>query len=1088
MRKYVLVIGSATLLALVVLLLTLLAEPAKTPTARGVGQVAPPGSDPATFDPGTLNTDPRQRSVRGAQGYRYSHVNERGQLIQIGGETLTPKPQGVSDVTRPWARIHLTPARILEIRAERGSFIAPDRQPRNGEFQGRVVITLFDGPPERPVNLAVDSPDVALHAFLEEARFDLELGQIESDGNVHLTSQRLDFRGKGLSLTYNELQKRIERLEVLHGQQMRLKPSALNRDEKGGDKPGKSATTRPASAANGAPQYYRGQIDQRVRVQGRGIEIEADRLRVIFALGRQGGTNRVFGAAGLLTPLSATPPASPEPAAASTMPTRPLLAASAPPMAAWLTMAQLLITQTTQAVDWPLPVDEPMTQNGPEDTIITWIGPLLVEPEENPPKDLAGPEDTLTELTGRPLRITTYKKDAPAAGNDKGPVQEIITAARFDYLAKSGRIRLEGSSGFPLLLDSIAMGGRLKGSNLVVDQVTGVGSMQGAGSLESSADPQVLPALAPDRQPADGHLPPGLKIRWSDRLDLTFYTRSERRRDDEHDDGQPEVVRLRALRHASFRGEVTVDHPQFAVRADLLALGLDDPAKGKQTLDTIHALGHVRVDGRGGGEESKLAIQSEQLDVDLVRDAKGSVQPARLVARQQVHAEQPNHSLDAGFLDVGLASAAGDAPADSGKKAGHAKVAMRTMEARENVRIQTSDPLLLTADRLVSDAQSGQVELFGSDKHPARAQRPDGSLAGEHLFFNQSAQTVRVAGPGEFSFPIKSADARSAETPPQTGGKTPGPIPDNLAVVTWQTAMDYDNLNNVANFNGAVKVRARSGREVTSMRSEELHLEFTRVAPTDAKPARAEGNAASGGLGALAQGQRAIRSVVARKEVHFEGENWVSAPGGTLLRRLTLEGPEMTFTEPQEELLVNGAGWMLMQDYRPEQTKKPPTTEPGNGMVKFTGRGETLMRWDGRLTLSANRNDMLVEDNVRMVHQGAVDRDKLQLDCRKLLAQLETSGGGGLGVWVSGKAQPTLKAIDADGSVRVLAGGRTINTDHLRYTESDQTVKLKGDAGHLVEMTEPGDPNAYTAEEFQWDLSRNRIEVIQPGPGRLPLK
>ena len=132
---------------------------------------------------------------------RFEKLNKKGQLLQLFGQSLTPLPEGVSAVQKPMARLHSSQSRVLEIKADRGSFIAPENQPRSGEFSDNVVVTVYESPRGRNVDLSPESKDIKLRAYLQDARFDLQLGQIDSNGLVHLTSDRMDFRGRGLSMT-----------------------------------------------------------------------------------------------------------------------------------------------------------------------------------------------------------------------------------------------------------------------------------------------------------------------------------------------------------------------------------------------------------------------------------------------------------------------------------------------------------------------------------------------------------------------------------------------------------------------------------------------------------------------------------------------------------------------------------------------------------------------------------------------------------------------------------------------------------------------------------------------------------------------
>ncbi|MCC7193238.1 MAG: hypothetical protein IT444_10700 [Phycisphaeraceae bacterium] len=1111
MFKRVFMIAAAFALAGVVLLLTMLAEPSKQKTEHKPLTQQSGGLHPV--DPQKMAQDLTEQPLLGVGITRITRVNDHGQVIQIFVRELEPKPQGVLDAKNPICRMHLTPSRVLEIRAVEGTFVAPDRQPRNGEFRGRVVLTLFDGPQERPVRLDRETGDIAMRVFLEDAKFDIELGQIESEGNVHLTTPRIDFIGKGLQMTFNPRKKRLEHLEVPYGKSIRIKTQGGNdriSERNGG------ATTKKAGVddkvdvnkADEAPQFYRATLERRVRIQSDTMDVDADQLLAIFALGRNAGREgELLGGSKKKAALSEPPLPSHRAAALplhsplseSSSGMRPLLPGD-PRTASALLVAQNVLAQTQPVDPWKLPEEKVLADVSPTDLIVQWSGALTVDPEDHPPAEIDGPDDTMFSLVGKPLRVTTYPRNVKPDKNGNRPVQERISAAGFDYFTKSGRVRLTGNDKIPMTLDSLAMGGRLRGTKLDIDQGTGFGRIDGGGVLEGS-DPDVIAALNPDAARPDNRLPPGLKISWKDRLDMTFFLRTaeEKAAAGKREDSE-QLIRLTALKQAAFHGDVTADHPEFGMRADTISLALDDPIKGKQTLDTIHAAGSVHVESKSQKDEEKLAITSDELDIELATDAKGKMQPSRLLARNKVKAALPGRTLETQLLDVGLALVDPTTmPADAQSKPAAmtldpgtrgARLVMKTMVARDGVHIVTEDPLDIAADRLVADTTADQIELFGVKGKPASVRRNEILLTGNHLVMHQGSQTVRVQGPGVFDFPIKSAIAPGKEkelvTRPaaaQKAGETKGP-PDNLAHVTWNEAMLYDNTTGKAQFQGKVEIVSRSNLDTTKLRCGDLQLEFVTVPQAADKQAPSKRGMS---LDQMAGGTKAIKSLVASDNARFEAESWADYPGGNILRRLTLEGPTLTFLELTEELTVDGKGWMQMQDYRPDTRKADATTQPEGGLVtRFSGRGDTLMKWTGKMILNANHNDMTVMEGVQMIHREPDSKEFMQMDCQRFVADLASTGG--LGVWVSQKTQPTLKAISADKDVVVHANGRVIRTDHLLYTEDTQIVSLKGEGGRMVEVIEPGEPTPYTAEEFQWDLKNSRLTVIRPGTGRVPLK
>lgn len=1096
MLKRVFFVLAAVLLAGLVLFITLRAEPSGTfGTQPSNTPLTPLSGNPVALERGQ-GAEP-QRPVQAAREYRFVRINNRGQLIQVFGKEFRPLPQGVTEVEWPGARVHLTPHRVIEIRARKGTFVAPDSQPRNGAFHGRVVLTLYESSPDRrsPIDLSPTSPDVRLRLFMQDARFDLELGTIESQSDVHLTSPRFDFRGTGLSMSYNEGRSRIEHLEVPQGKALRIKTGATTpatRTAAGRNKPATQpeATTKPTNP----PIFYVATFDKKVRVRGGDADVEGDHLRLIFSLVPAAGQDVLRGLSagpeaswGRTAGMWATPAmlAMPGPGGMAArllemIPAQPLAVKPSEPRPAG---PPATAPSATLSADAPLPLDETMTPVGPDDVNITWAGALTVEPIDAPPADLQGPDDAMIKIDGQPLRITTPRK-------------EVVTSSTMDYLASNGRVRLLGVKEWPVTIDSRELG-LLECESLVLDQVAGTGQILGPGRLRGHDEPPGAAgnAEAAPRREGSG-LPRGMLVSWKKEVALGFFLRPPRNSASASSVTSGEVNRLRAMRSVDFRGDVDVKHPQFDLSSQELGLALGDPEKGRQSLDTITARGQVRVIGKGEADRGEIEVRSEDLKIGLARDAHGLVSPDTLQARGDVHARYGTQRLASGELDVSLGHLPpkGDAatrPADD--KAN--RISVKTMQARQNVNIEMDDPKVrIAAERVDADAARDLFEIRGAEGRPARFMREDGTLVGDYIVVASGAQTVKVTGPGSFEFisatPLKLAVATQPGGPaggakPAAGeaatAKPAAAGPPNIVTVTWKELMEFDNRNGTARFAGSVECRSRFARETTRLTSEQLNLDFTpEGAAAAAAPAVGDPN------NPLIRGGRAVKAVTARQDVRFLAQSWLDDQQKSLASRLSIDGPVLTFDNLTEQLQVPGAGHMLIEDYRPDAPSTQPATQAANPVGHFSGRGATLFTWAGRMTLDAFHNDMTLEQQVQMLHRPADGQAPVQVDCRRFTADLESTGG--LGGWMSRNApQPTIKTILADRDVRVLSGGRVIRTDRLEYNGADQTVTLKADPGHMSELVEPDQPAPFTAEEFAWDLKTGHIVVNKPGAGRVPV-
>ena len=222
MRHKALPIVIACFLAAAVLAVTLLAPTPET---------EPSGDEPGTTDPLDVNMSLRLGEDNPFSGIPIERVDrgsftrvDAGKVVRVTWDRATPLSKGVSEVTEPRARMFFEGGRAMQVTADEGRFVAPDRQPQSGLFRGNVVITLVDGEPGEDIDFDRDA-EVEMRVFIDgEARFDLVLNQIETADRVHLTGPRVEFFGTGLELSYNQRRNRLGRLDVTFGEVLRLKP------------------------------------------------------------------------------------------------------------------------------------------------------------------------------------------------------------------------------------------------------------------------------------------------------------------------------------------------------------------------------------------------------------------------------------------------------------------------------------------------------------------------------------------------------------------------------------------------------------------------------------------------------------------------------------------------------------------------------------------------------------------------------------------------------------------------------------------------------------------------------------------------
>jgi len=1040
----------AVLLAGLIFFLTMLADPSgKKAGGTGMTPLTPQVGSGQLAEGDTPNVGK----------YFIEFPGRSGVIYQLFGDALNPLPQGVMKVEGPMARIHLKRnQRVIQVKAERGTFVAPDNRPRSGQFEGDVLLTLFESPEGERISFLPDSPHAQMRLLLRDTSFNLDLGEIRSAGRVHAISREFEFEGEELDLIYNELQQRIDRLEIARGKQLRIRRDIQRAsDEDVDESVGGTAGPDDKADDDRPDQYYSVDFKKQVVVLNDGNRINGETLNVLFGV--------------KLSASDQSDDTSSVDSSASTADAESV---------------------TDTGLAGPLPQSLVASDT---DIIVNWRGAMLLEPLDQKPAELADVSDIKLSVTGQPLRVL------PGGG-------QTITGTTLSYLESQELVKVIGTDAHPMVLDSPELGVlRAMGLNLYLNR--GSGQLIGDGVLRTHGETMLVSG-----DPDDGRvdrLPPGTSVRWSDRVDLTFYDRSVTK-------GEPDTASSRtglaALKNIVFRGEVLVEHVQFDLGSNVLAIGLQPPKEGKQELQSVVASGAVKFKSHSSKLEDRIAVDSDQMNVVLQKTDSGKTRPSSIVAIGSVHAHRENEDLYARKLTVNLLDP--DAPVvkaapdpslptttkaldailketpaatdkqlvfdekdtgttpteqktESGSQSlsdGGGLLAVQNIIAEDNVRVELrQQKLTVYAGKLV--AQKNQIELFAAQGQRARIERADGTLYGNHIVMVPDNESLFVVGPGE----LASKPEPGVEQAPMK--------------VVWQDNMRFYNTSGQARFYGGVVASTYKPREVTSLKAKVITIAFHTfealredLRRTGELSRNEDASAAADeDENALRRGLQEIKTITADGEVVFEASTWADYINGKLLTRMHLTGPTMVFDNlVTEQFSVKGAGTLLIEDHRED---KPGTRSASRDEVQITGKGATLFTWKKQFLVNLIHNDMKIEEQVQVLHVPEGTNDTFQLDCRRLLADLASSGG--LGVMMNTDApRPELKAIYADNDVRVISRGRQMYTDHLEYTHFDNTIVLRADENKQTRVYQANGQSG-SARLFRWNLETDRMEIIDPG-------
>jgi lipopolysaccharide export system protein LptA len=128
-------------------------------------------------------------------------------------------------LTEPVAEFYLRNGRRILVRADRGEGVAREvartLDLKRGRLEGNVRAYFFRSPVSKNVDDA-NAIDGVLQAHLDSIDFDNEALTLDSDGPVHLFSDDVDVRGRGLTIRYNEAPRELALLRLAQGDRLRL--------------------------------------------------------------------------------------------------------------------------------------------------------------------------------------------------------------------------------------------------------------------------------------------------------------------------------------------------------------------------------------------------------------------------------------------------------------------------------------------------------------------------------------------------------------------------------------------------------------------------------------------------------------------------------------------------------------------------------------------------------------------------------------------------------------------------------------------------------------------------------------------------
>jgi hypothetical protein len=879
------------------------------------------------------------------------HDSDTGRMAnRFRGARYDWNPDGSMKVERPQAEFFLDEGRILRVSGERGNVVVEQgaggqqgasaqakkasplkRQaeaPSRGDLQD-VTIGLYESETSARPTLTVSMPnatfDTQTNRIFTEAT-EIDGKRVERDQvPVTVRGADYDFDGRGLTIRWDQVQRKLQLLEVAHGERLTIKnpqhamrqgtPNALQpataQAPAGAIAAAPQTPAPPAKASSPAvphavkrPQVYRASFYDRVRVvQGKADLVNAAEMQIDFAADEQNAPTKGGGAQ-------------------PTQPAAPAVAANTAPAPA---------TAAVAGTAGQKPADTSGVELSNEPIVIYWAGKLTVSPAEGTTEMTADERGQVVRMLGQP--VVVRQKDTEIRG------------AALVYGTAEERLIGRGGPGAPMVMKN-ADGGVVETDAIEYLRRRGTARLTGRGQVTRPFK-------------AEGGRPAGeMRTSWTKSCELLF--------------GGADAESM-AIQTANLEGDVHVQHPQLKVDSQKLQLAFapEPTAAGKRrpstapggtdvTLKEVHAQGAVKAEVKDQAGKSQ-ALECQQMDLTAGRTADGQFFAERLVAEGNVRAYDADQDLRAGRLVADMApldpAAAKQAPAANAGAGGEMTgIQLKRMVAERGVRLKGRDATSAEADMLEVAMDGQQPKLVRLTGQPARVIKAQNTTVGGVIELNPQTQEYEIKGPGAMHLVRED-------------GNTSPPVE-----VTWQGGVQARLQQNVIDVARDVVVKS-AGADQTLSTATSQNLRVVLVEKQMSAEAAAAAAQRKNDRGLLNDNTQV--DIMKQKEPHLlklSGDTLLQAvcgdDAGALVMQFDLRADAVDYNIPAQKMLVPVPGQIFFYDDRkvdPKAVAKPA----GDKADPMAGdkRGTTAMKWDGELVYDQLGGRIALNRGIYMRHE-----------------------------------------------------------------------------------------------------------------------
>jgi hypothetical protein len=1062
--------------------------------------------------------------VHGGKNVWLNQFDESYHLTsRFRAEDFNPQKEGYIRVTKPEAHFFLRGGQWIRVTGETGDVYVnnlPEKgddpfnsanaaAPSRGSLKN-VHIQMYDTADATTPTLDMETNNAAFDnesfRIFTEAYSDASGKHVSADQVKVTVRGKYDFDGRGLTIGWNDRDRRLELLEIAHGERLIVKdPGALGMkksgkaDREAGQKQ-QSADRRTGTAVPLQPQDADAPVQLASADPGAGAgaapavtttkpQHDSTLYEVWFYDNVQVLQNEKTLATGntitVFYSMRDTPEKPSTRKSENAKPVKPAQGEVAKTQAASERANQPSApAASAAAATQPKTATTQRSDEGP--VTIYWTGKLRMIPTQNGAPVALQPGQSAVQMMGTPVVLTRenvqircpsfvyrdaddrvsllHSKEFPqveilqfATSERAGKPDLTLLSETIDYQPAAGTATLLGKSRAAFPADA----------NKKTDEVaTATWAKQGVARFKGSGSDAVIESLALSGDVDVRH--PQVSMQ-SQRLNLAF--------------DPPDAAGAPVAKVANANSAAPSTRPSTANQPTVRQVIADD---------AVHC---VLVDDVGGTRE----LNGEHLELTTAKDPAGNLYPKLVNATGNVMAKEKGSQLNADELAIQLvpakvkpgtgaaaaaaaqknvaASANGSASVSSGS------VELQKLVARNNVRATSDKGDIATGDMLVVTMAydgSPQVELTGKT---AKVQNAKGSVLTSARIVVPNKDEQQALGPGTLVAPVQ--EDKPTDKP-------------RMMNVSWTGSAQVNSKlkENQVRVTGGVKaVIPEADGTVNTATADLIYITLAddpRAAtqPTSKPAKKADGGAiASADVDAMKGKQ--VSWIMLSKDAVVDSK--LAAPDGSVLRETRIESQLLQYDMLAQRLTIPRPGQMIVRNHTPE-TGREKAAKAANAGGLGDMKGATAFRWAKSLDYSGLEHRAVMRGDVLVAYQpdqtGDAANNKEQLPVRmqadEVVATFEDAKKpngtasapatpAGMGI---GGPNVDLRSVRAEGNVNVVRGTEELNAPRLTYDPQSHWLRAMGTDQSPAVFTSGPRGSGLSARELQWNTDTWKVKAV----------